>query len=76
MTPTYDTQLLAVFSATLGIYACAWVVNVGWDHWLWLPVALALYAPSLDPPLTPAGGDASAGGLGQREAILEVGTAR
>ena len=52
ITPTYDTHVLAIIGATLGVYACAWVVNVGWDHWLWLPVALALYAPhpGAEPP--------------------------
>jgi len=37
-----DTILVAVLASTLAMYACAWVVNFGWEHFLWLPVALVL----------------------------------
>jgi capsular polysaccharide biosynthesis protein/O-antigen ligase len=40
--PAADTVTLAVLAAALGLYGNSWVVNVGWDHWLWVPLALVL----------------------------------
>jgi capsular polysaccharide biosynthesis protein len=44
-TPRGDPMALAVLSAALGVYASCWVVNPGWDRWLWLPVALVFASP-------------------------------
>jgi O-antigen ligase len=41
-----ETMAMAVLAAALSVYACAWVVNVGWGQWFWLPVALVLSAPA------------------------------
>ncbi len=41
-TPSDEVLTLAVISGALATFACAWVVNVGWEHWLWLPLALIL----------------------------------
>ena len=43
-TSTTDPVTLAVISAALAVYTCAWVVNVGWDRWFWIPVALVFTA--------------------------------
>jgi O-antigen ligase len=46
-TPAADVLAIAVLAAAVGTYACMWVVNVGWDRWFWVPIALVLaQAPS------------------------------
>jgi hypothetical protein len=48
---TRDPPALGVISAALGIYTCSWVVNPGWNHWVWLPLALVFgTAHSGEPP--------------------------
>jgi hypothetical protein len=40
-TSPLDTTTVAVMAGALGVYT-SWVVNVGWDRWLWVPIALVL----------------------------------
>ena len=46
-TTSTDTMALAMLSTALAMYASAWVVNVGWEHFFWLPVAL-VFGVALD----------------------------
>ena len=45
-TPPGDVLSVAVLAAVIGTYACMWFVNVGWDRWFWVPIALVLARPS------------------------------
>ena len=37
-----DPLFGSVLAAGMGVFACFWVVNPGWDRWMWLPLAVAL----------------------------------
>jgi O-antigen ligase len=41
-----DVASIAVLAAAVGTYACMWFVNVGWDRWFWVPIALVLARPT------------------------------
>jgi len=47
-TPDGDVVALAVLSATLAIYVSSWVINPGWDRFLWYPLALVFAMPRYD----------------------------
>jgi hypothetical protein len=39
-----DPLFGSVLAAGMGVLACCWVVNPGWDRWMWLPIAVVLGA--------------------------------
>jgi hypothetical protein len=35
-----DPMAAAAIAAVLGLFVCSWVVNFGWDRWLWVLIAV------------------------------------
>ncbi|MBV8961435.1 MAG: O-antigen ligase family protein [Actinobacteria bacterium] len=44
-TSSGDPVTLAALAVPLSAFACSWVLNAGWDRWMWLPIAVAFATP-------------------------------